>query len=203
MNGLKTRKIKMNKEELIQFEEEIKQLFLDKQIRSPVHLAVGSEAPLIDIFKSVNKDDWVFSTHRSHYHALLKGIDKEWLKKEILENRSIHIMNKENKFLTSAIMGGIASIAVGVAMGLKRQGLKNKVWVFIGDMSAEMGVVKESINYAAKNSLPITWVIEDNGLSVNTPTEEAWGKNNGAPQIIRYKYQRIYPHQGVGVWVTF
>lgn len=193
----------MNKEELIQFEEEIKKLFLDKKIRSPVHLAVGSEEPLIEIFKNVDKDDWVFSTHRSHYHALLKGIDRGWLKQEILENRSIHIMNKESKFLTSAIMGGIAPIAVGVAMGLKRKGLKNKVWVFIGDMSAEMGVVQESMKYAAKNSLPITWVIEDNGLSVNTPTEEAWGKSRDMPKIIRYKYQRTYPHQGVGVWVTF
>jgi hypothetical protein len=33
----------MKKEELIKFEEEIKNIFLDKQIRSPVHLVGGNE----------------------------------------------------------------------------------------------------------------------------------------------------------------
>lgn len=193
----------MNKEDLIEFEEEIKELFLDKKIRSPVHLSVGSEGALIGIFKKIKKDDWVFSTHRSHYHALLKGIDPKWLKKEILENRSIHINNKEHKFFTSAIMGGIAPIAVGVAMALKRNKAKNKVWVFIGDMTAEMGIIHECKKYAARHNLPIVFVIEDNGLSVNTPTQEVWGKSNSKPEIIRYNYERLYPHQGCGIWVVF
>lgn len=203
MNGLKRGRAEMNKEDLIEFEEEIKQLFLDKKIRSPVHLAVGSEEPLIEIFKEVKEDDWVFSTHRSHYHALLKGIDRKWLKNEILENRSIHIINKEHKFFTSAIMGGISPIAVGVAIALKRKESENKAWVFMGDMSAEMGVVHESMKYAARHNLPIVWVVEDNELSVNTPTQEVWGKSEVEPKVIRYKYQRIYPHQGVGEWVVF
>jgi pyruvate dehydrogenase E1 component alpha subunit len=193
----------MNKEDLIGFEEEIKQLFLDKKIRSPVHLSVGSEEPLIKIFKKVKRDDWVFSTHRSHYHALLKGVDREWLKNEILENRSIHIYNKEHKIFTSAIMGGILPIAVGVAMALKRKKSKNRVWAFIGDMAATMGITHECMRYAAKHNLPITFVIEDNGLSVNTPTEEVWGKHKSRPKIVRYKYKRVYPHQGVGIWVVF
>ncbi len=100
-------------------------------------------------------------------------------------------------------MGGITPIAVGVAMALKRKGSKNKVWVFIGDMSAEMGVVHESMKYAARHDLPIAWVVEDNELSVNTPTQEVWGKSEVEPKVIRYKYQRVYPHQGVGEWVVF
>jgi len=193
----------MKKEELIQFEEEIKQLFLDRKIKAPVHLSVGSEKYLVEIFKKVRRNDWIFSTHRSHYHALLKGISKQQLKKEILERRSIHIYNKKNKFFAPAIMGGIAPIAVGVAMALKRKQRKNKVWVFIGDMSAEMGVVCESMKYAAGHNLPMVWVIEDNGLSVNTPTQEVWGKSKAVPRVIRYKYKRVYPHQGVGKWVVF
>lgn len=193
----------MNREDLIKFEEEIKQLFLDGKIRAPVHLAVGSEDSLIGIFKKIKKDDWIFSTHRSHYHALLKGIDREWLKKEILEKRSIHIYNKEHKFFTSAIMGSILPIAVGVAMALKRKKVKNKVWAFVGDMAAEMGIFHECTKYAARHNLPIVFVVEDNGLSVNTPTQEMWGKSKSRPKIIRYKYKRKYPHQGCGVWVVF
>jgi len=193
----------MDREDLIEFEEEIKELFLNKKIGAPVHLAVGSEDPLVDIFKKIKKDDWVFSTHRSHYHALLKGIDREWLKKEILEKRSIHIYNKEHKFFTSAIMGGILPIAVGAAMALKRKKVKNKVWAFVGDMTAEMGIFHECTKYAARHNLPIVFIVEDNGLSVNTPTQEVWGKSKSKPEIMRYKYKRKYPHQGCGVWVVF
>ena len=193
----------IKKDELIDFEEEIKDLFLSKQIKSPVHLSGGNEESLIKIFKKIKKDDWVFSTHRSHYHALLKGTDREWLKKEILEDRSIHINNKEHKFFTSAIMAGNLPIAVGVGMGLKRKKSKNKVWVFVGDMTAEMGIFHECTKYAGRHDLPIVFVVEDNGLSVDTPTQKVWGESKKEANIIRYSYKRKYPHQGCGVWVTF
>jgi len=193
----------MNKQELIDFEEEIKELFLNKKIPAPVHLSVGSEEPLIKIFKDVKKNDWVFSTHRSHYHALLKGIDKKWLKNEILQKRSIHIYNKEHKFFASAIMGGILPIAVGAAMAIKRKEKNEKVWAFIGDMTAEMGITNECIKYASRHDLPVVFVIEDNGVSVNTPTQEIWGKSKSEPNIITYRYERVYPHQGCGTWVVF
>lgn len=193
----------LTKEELLKFEEEIKDLFLDKKILAPVHLSGGNEDQLIKIFKDVKKQDWVFSTHRSHYHALLKGVDKEWLKSEILEKRSIHIHNKECNFFSSAIMAGVIPIAVGTALGIKRQKKKNKVWVFFGDMSAEMGIAHECMKYAGGFDLPIVFVVEDNGLSVDTPTKKVWGESRKKAKIIRYKYEREYPHQGCGIWVTF
>lgn len=193
----------MDKQSLISFEEEIKGLFLEAKIRAPVHLSRGNEEPLIEIFKQINKDDWVFSTHRSHYHALLKGIDPDWLRNEILAGRSIHLNNKEHNFFTSAIVGGCLPIAVGVAMALKRKRAKRRVWVFVGDMAAETGIFHECTKYAARHNLPISFVVEDNGLSTNTPTQLVWGKGKGAPDIISYKYKRVFPHINCGQWVTF
>ena len=193
----------MKKQELIQFEEDIKNEFLAAKIRAPVHLSRGNEDQLIEIFKQIGKHDWVFSTHRSHYHALLHGIDKEWIKSEILEGRSIHLMNKEHRFFTSAIVGGNLPIALGMAIALKRKKSKNHVWVFSGDMAAEMGPFYECSKYAAKNNLPITFIIEDNGLSTNTPTQEVWGKSKTGANIIKYQYERGFPHINCGVWVTF
>jgi len=193
----------LTKKELLEFEEEIKDLFLDKKILAPVHLTKGNEEQLIKIFKYIKKNDWVFSTHRSHYHALLKGVGKEWLKNEILEKRSISIHKKECKFLSSAIVGGVVPIAVGTALGIKKQKKKDKVWVFIGDMAAEMGIAYECMKYAGGFDLPIVFVVEDNGVSVDTPTKTVWGNQRGKAKIVRYKYKRGYPHQGCGIWVTF
>jgi TPP-dependent pyruvate/acetoin dehydrogenase alpha subunit len=188
---------------LIEFEKEVVGLYLNKKIRSPVHLSGGNEDALIKIFKKIKKNDWVFSNHRSHYHALLKGISREWLIKEIIKNRSIHINNKRHKFFSSAIVGGNLPIALGAALALKLKKSANKVWVFAGDMAAETGIFAECVKYAGRNNLPVTFVVEDNGLSVNTPTSKSWGKGRLKTNIIKYKYKRVYPHQGCGTWINF
>ena len=193
----------MNKQELMQFEDEIRDIFLDGQIRAPIHLSRGNEDQLIEIFQLIKPSDWIFSTHRSHYHALLHGIDRGWLKQEILEGRSMHIMNAEHRFMTSSIVCGCVPIAIGVAMGLKRDKSESYVWCFVGDMAAETGIFMECTKYAAGQHLPITFVVEDNGLSTNTPTQEVWGEEPGTPNIFRYTYQREFPHINAGQWVTF
>lgn len=198
----------ITKEELIEFEKEIEQLFLEKKIRAPVHLSKGNEDDLIRIFEKykIGRNDWVFSTHRSHYHALLKGIPKDWLMQEILEGRSMHIFNREHNFFSSAIIGGICPIAVGIAMGIemKGKGGKGRVFCFIGDMVAETGIFHESSKYAEKHGLLVTFIVEDNGFSTNTPTQEVWGHLPvWEDNIERYEYEREYPHVGVGKWVTF
>ncbi len=173
--------------ELIQFELAVAQLFEQGKIHSPVHFSGGNEEDLIRIFENIKPTDWVFLTHRSHYHALLKGIPKEWLEKEILNNRSITINNRDYHFFSSAIVGGILPIAVGVAM------TQQIVWCFCGDMASETGIFHECVKYAVGHKLPIHFVVEDNGFSVDTPTEGVW----------RYSYQRQFPHQGMGKYVIF
>ncbi len=194
------------REELIQFEEEICSLFLDKKILCPVHLSKGNEDQLIRIFRDVKKDDWVFSTHRSHYHALLRGIPEDWIRQEILEGRSMYILNKEYKFFSSSIVGGTLPIAMGVALGIKRQGKMPKewVWCFVGDMCAETGTFHECTKYSKRQNLPITFIVEDNGFSTNTPTQEVWGCwKSSQDNVVRYAYERGYPHVGVKQWVIF
>jgi len=170
----------MTVDDLIAFEAEIATLFEQGKIRAPVHLSKGNEAELIRIFQDIEPDAWVFSNHRSHYHALLKGIPRDWLKEEIIAGRSITINNREHKFFSSAIVGGILPIGVGVAMSAAN------VWVFCGDMTAECGIFHECVKFAHGHKLPIHFVVEDNGLSVKTPTDNVW----------RYSYRNEFPHQG-------
>ncbi len=177
----------MFKQELIDFEEEIKEIFERGEIRAPIHLHVGAEDGLIEIFKQIKPDDWVLSTHRSHYHALLKGIPPEKIKEAILKGNSIHLWFPEYHFYTSAIVGGIIPISLGVAMA------GHRCWVFVGDMAATTGIFHECVQYAHSHNLPIKFVVEDNGYSVNTPTRD----------VIRYSYERKYPHQGVGKFIIF
>ncbi len=189
--------------ELIGFERELAQGLLDEKVKPPIHFSRGNEKELINIFKDIKEEDWVCSTYRNHYHALLKGIPKDWLREEIAKGRSMQIMREDYKFVTSSIVGGILPIAVGIGMGIKRKKDPYKVWVFCGDMAAETGIFHECVKYVKRNNFPVNFIIEDNGLGVNTPTQKAWGQDYGEPLIIRYSYEAVFPHQGVGKEVGF
>jgi len=207
------------KEDLINFEKEVIAKFKEGNTYGPVHLSGGNEEQLLEIFKKIKPQDWVFSTHRSHYHALLKSGDREWLMNEIIvKANSSHINSKKYKIFTSAIVGGIIPIALGTALGIKRKEKKynyidtEHVWCFVGDMASEMGCFAEAIKFAYGEKLPITFIIEDNQLGCNTPTREVWKKSCceildddkfNPPKIIYYKYKRYYPHYGIGEFVTF
>ena len=194
----------MNKNDLLKFEERIKIIYESGKIRAPIHLSGNNEEPLIKIFKKIKRDDWVLSTWRNHYHALLKGIPEKWLEKEIIAGRSMGINNIKYKFYSSAIVAGIIPIALGIAKGLKLKKSRNTVWVFIGDMTFETGVFNECYKYAKNHKLPVKFVVEDNNLSTNTPTDKVLVKKTAQPRdVIYYKYKRKYPHHGTGGWVLF
>jgi len=196
-------------EDLRAFEESIAEAFNQGQIRAPVHLADGNEEALIAIFKDVQPADWVFCSWRSHYQCLLKGVPAEDVKREILAGRSISLCFPEYRVYSSAIVGGSTPIAVGTALGILRSGNEGHVWCFVGDMTAEIGMANTAMKFAANKGLPLTFVVEDNGVSVMTPTREVWGQpetghTNDLPgNVIRYSYKSKYPHAGAGIRVEF
>jgi len=198
------RAVSQTKEQLIDFENLIVSHWEAAKIRGPIHLSNGNEDQLIEIFKRISIKDWVFSTWRNHYHALLKGIDPKWIEQEILAGKSITICNIDEKFYSSAIVGGTLSIALGVATSLKRQQSQDKVWCFIGDMSFETGIFYEVHKYARNFNLPLYFVVEDNGFSTYTPTERTWRKSRDIPEdVIHYTYKSKFPHYGTGKWIAF
>ncbi len=92
-------KNKTTKKNLIDFELKVKKYYENKEIKAPIHLSGNNEDQLIKIFKKIKREDWVFSSWRNHYHALLHGINPEWLFNEIIEGRSMGIINKKKKIL--------------------------------------------------------------------------------------------------------
>lgn len=215
----------VTKDELIEFETRIGDMFNNKEIKAPIHLYHGNEEKMIEVFKQVDiENDWVCCTWRNHYQALLKGISPERLTEEIVKGKSMIMNLPEHKFICSSIVGGISSIATGLALGEKLAGTNNHVWCWCGDMSAETGAFHEAYKYARTQDLPITFIVESNGLSVTTPTSEVWNRdipyyidNNfkflqdlddlgiyKQGKLIYYRYTNTkYPHAGAGQRVQF
>lgn len=199
-----TIKEKSIKRKIIEFEEDIKKIYESGKVKAPIHLSGNNEDNLIKIFRKIKKKDWVISTWRSHYHALLHGFPSKLLKKRIIQGRSMGINSKKYKFYSSSIVGGGIPIGLGIAMANKLKKNKSIVWIFIGDMTYETGTFHECYKYAKNFKLPLKFVVEDNNLSTNTPTNKAWKKKSKINKdIIYYKYKRKYPHHGTGSWILF
>ena len=200
----------MNKKDLISFETEIATLFNAGKIKAPVHLYKGNEDNIIDVFKNIKKNDWVFCSWRSHYQCLLKGVPPQELKEEIIAGRSISLCFPKYKIFSSAMVGGALPIAVGTAMSIKfKKEKSSKVFCFMGEMTSETGIAHECIKYSRNFKLPIHFVVEDNEKSVCTDTREAWNQKKlsfekrNDDYVTYYKYKTSYPHAGAGIRVEF
>ncbi len=195
--------------DLIAFEQKVCESFKNKEILAPVHLYSGNEEKMISIFNQIKSEDWVFCSWRSHYQCLLKGVPSDVLLKDIQEGRSIALNYPEYRIFSSAIVTGIIPIATGVALSIKRQHLQNRVFCFLGDMTAETGCFLENYKYSQAYQLPITWIIEDNEKSVCTDTKKTWNITRSSwefptqPNVIYYKYTSKFPHAGTGERITF
>lgn len=194
----------LTKEELIAFEADIANEFNAGKIRAPIHLSGGNEDALIAIFKCVQESDWVCTTWRSHYHCLLKGVPQDQLKADIMAGKSITLCYPEHRIVSSAIVGGIIPIALGLAWASKNNGSNDVTWCFIGDMTGLTGIADECARYAAGHGLPLRIVVENNGLSVCTETENTWGEpEDWRVRNLTYDYKLPWPHAGTGKRIEF
>jgi pyruvate dehydrogenase E1 component alpha subunit len=206
----------MNEEQLTCFEKDIAEEFNNGNIKAPIHLYSGNEYQMGQVFKKIDtNNDWVCCTWRNHYQALLKGIPPDILKKKIISGKSMVMNLPEYKFICSSIVGGICSIAVGLALSAKILNKKERVWCWTGDMSTETGAWAEAYKYSVAHDLPITFLVEDNALSVLTPTRLMWGEKKWylpnqdvswyeSSNLIYYTYEnKKYPHAGAGKRVQF
>ena len=206
----------MDKQDLITFEDTVKDMWEKGILKVPVHLSDGNEEQLIEIFKDIAPWDYVFSTHRNHYHYLLHGGDYVALLWEIMgypggicggNSGSMHTIDPKCKFYSSGIVAGMVAIACGVALGIKRNKGKEQVWCFVGDGACDSGHTWEAWRYAVGHDLPITYVVEDNNRSVCAPRQARWGAADGElrdmPKMRYYTYKAKYPHVGSGKYVNF
>ncbi len=198
----------VSKQELIDFENHLADLFDDGLIPYLMHLSGGNEDALIEIFKEVKEGDYIFTTHRSHYHYLLAGGTPADLEQKVLNGKSMFVFNRALNFFSSSIVAGNVAIAVGVAWALKRKGSKQHVWCFVGDGAEDEGHFYEAARYVDGWQLPCTFVVEDNNRSVSSAVSTRWGQQTRPcwwPCVRRYNYAATWPHggNGRGKWLQF
>lgn len=160
-------------------EEEIERRYHQDQMKTPIHLVIGQEATSVGCCAALEREDLLYSSHRTHGNYLAKGGDLKAMLSEMhcrangcvgSRGGSMHLIDKSVGMAgTSAIVGGAMSIATGAALAAQIQRLDRVSVVFIGDAATEEGVASESLNFAALKKLPIIFFCENNFYSVQSP----------------------------------
>lgn len=161
------------------FEERIVALYPQQEMKTPVHLCLGQEAVATGVCGQLSREDYIFSTHRSHGHCIAKGMPLRLIAAELYGRESgcargrggsMHLVAPEWGVPGStAIVGGSLPLATGAALSAKKQDNGRIAVAFFGDGAAEEGSFHESLNFAALHALPVLFVCENNFYATNSP----------------------------------
>jgi len=169
-------------------EEKLIELHPEQLMKSPHHYYIGQEAVAVGVCVALEKEDHVFSSHRSHGHYLAKGGDLDKFMAEMYckidgcskgKGGSMHLIDtKIGHMGSSGIVSGSIPIAVGSALAFKMQNKRNVAVAFFGDGAADEGVLYESINFAALKKIPVIFVCENNFFASFSKVSVRWALDN-------------------------
>jgi len=165
-----------------QFEQQVNELYTRALMPGLAHLYLGEEAVAVGICETLQRSDYITSTHRGHGHCLAKGASPDRMFAELLgkeagyckgKGGSMHIADPATGNLgANAIVCGSAGIATGAAFSAKHLGKGQVSVCFFGEGALGQGVLYEVMNLAQLFKLPVIYVCENNLYTEYTHFEE-------------------------------
>jgi pyruvate dehydrogenase E1 component alpha subunit len=194
----KTKLIEMYRKllELRRFEEKCWDLFSQNLIPGTIHLYLGQEAVAVGVCSTLNKADYVQSTHRGHGHCLAKGARMDKMFAELMgkatgyckgKGGSMHITDTSVGLLGACgVVGSGIVMAPGAALSAKLRGTDQVVVCFFGDGASNTGNFHEGLNIAAAWDLPVVFVCENNLYAMGTKHTDVMKLKNVADRAAAY-----------------
>jgi TPP-dependent pyruvate/acetoin dehydrogenase alpha subunit len=166
------------------FENESVRLSYAGKIPGGIHSSEGQEAVAVGSIGALTREDVVSGTHRSHHHALAKGLTPRSVMAELYgkadgcaggRGGSMHLVDMNLHFLGSnGIVGAGLGLAMGSALAMNMLKQPSVAVGFFGDGGANTGRVWEFVNLAALWRLPLIVVCENNLYAVETHISNAF-----------------------------
>lgn len=147
-----------------------------KAIHGELHVGLGQEAIGAGMAESLRPEDAVVSTHRNHFHALAKGVDRRALLAEICERAAglcrgrgghMHPFDPDTNFSATGIVGASLPVALGYAHAFALRGQAAVAVGITGDGGSHTGGFHEAMVMAAARKLPMVVLVENNALAIS------------------------------------
>jgi len=166
---------------LRKFDEACLQGVPTREIHGELHTGLGQEAIAAGMEPTLRPGDAVVSTHRNHYHGLVKGVPADALMAEIFEKATglcggygghMHPFDAERNFSATGIVGASLPVAAGYAYAYRLAG-KDAIAVGVtGDGGTNTGGFHETLNMAGAWKLPLVVLVENNRLAISVDFDE-------------------------------
>ena len=176
------------------------------------HSCEGQEAIAVGVSVCLRDNDYVFSTHRGHGHALAKGLELEKVIAELLGREtgcsrgrggSMHLFDVKLGLMGgNGIVGGGLPLALGTAYSAQYRGTDQVTVCYFGDGASSQGSFHESLNMAAIWKYPIIYVCENNLYAATTHYHRQCSIENVADRAAGYGIEGGIV-DGNDVWAVF
>ena len=161
-----------------------------------LHSYEGQEAIAAGVGACLRKDDYVFSTHRGHGHAIAKGLDPKVMAAELLgkaagcsrgRGGSMHLFDVGIGLMGgNGLVGGGLPLALGTGYSALYRGTDQATVCFFGEGASCQGSFHESLNMAAIHGYPILYVCENNLYAATTQVDRHCPIDNIADRADAY-----------------
>ena len=162
---------------------------------------IGQEAISVGCTLALEPDEYIFTMHRNlgvftSRDVPLDRLFAQWQGKPggftRGRDRSFHFGDPERKIVGMiSHLGPQLALATGVALHHKLNGTKKVSLAFTGDGGTSEGDFHEALNIAAVWSLPVIFVIENNGYGLSTPVSEQYACASLADRGLGYGMRSV------------
>src|SRR5215831_9791812 len=161
------------------FEERAAQAYQQGKINGFCHLYIGQEAVAVGTTEALRPDDYQLGADPGMIMAELFGRATGYCKGK---GGSMHIFDVEHYLLGGyGIVGGQIPLAAGLGFASKYRSDGRVTVCYFGEAAANQGAFHETLNMAAKWSLPVIFLCENNRYGMGT----AFARVSPMPEVYK------------------
>lgn len=177
-------------------EEKLMELYRSGRAPSMPHSSIGQEAVTVGSTYTLEKQDMVSPSLRSHGAFIARGVTPKEIYADFYKKKtgpssgkwSYHHLGLTDRgvMLTSAMIAGSIPPAVGAALAAKLRGSDQVMLIYFGDGASSRGDFHEAINMAAVMNLPVVFICENNHYAMSVPLSYQTKNPNIADRAVGY-----------------
>lgn len=154
----------------------------------------GQEASVVGAATALDPSrDWIAPQYRELPAILRHGMPLENFALYFMGHPQGCVIPEHVKILPIQIsLAAQLPQAVGVAWGLRQQGLDGVVATFFGDGASSEGDFHESVNLAGVIKAPVIFILQNNGWAISTPRRKQTAARTFADRAAGYGVHGVY-----------